>query len=129
MHQLFLGVVKSLLELTSTWLKQEHKMALFGKCINELVQPIKTMQLSFCKIETFNGGSGKPYTTGGWVAESYVAFARLWPLIMGIAADVMLNKAGHAEFVALFTSSYDMFNSLMWSDDVAYGQKKNENKP
>jgi hypothetical protein len=114
MHQIFLGVVKSLIELTFNWLKTVMKGQQFGRTINPFLLKVKHLQCGFCKMESFGGGSkSSEYTTGGWVSESYLAYARLLPLV-GFTAEVMMaGQRGYTAYRCLINSAYVMIAQLM----------------
>ena len=91
-------------------------MSSFGAFIDVFVLPLKNLQLRFLRIEILNGGNKKPFTMSSWVAESYVAFACIWPIVWGIASDFMKDHPGQKVFNALFHITYEMLCLLMSTD-------------
>ena len=80
MHQVFLGVTKSLFtDCINEWLKSSRLYSLYVATINPLLLSIKDLSLDYCKAETVsvNGGFGR------YVSENYLAFARLCKWVYG----------------------------------------------
>ena len=73
-HQIFQGMVKSLMEYISTWLRDEGINSLFMDLIEDKARHISRLNLSWCKIERF---TSKKKMTGGWLAEHYLGYSRL----------------------------------------------------
>ena len=89
MHQLFQGVVKSIMELTMSWLTQKntsHYKA-FGDYVNNTLYDIHELKIDWCRMEKFM--RGRNYTLGGWQAEQFVAFSRCITIVYGSIRDVV----------------------------------------
>ena len=92
MHQIFQGVVKSIIEKTMSWLTKKgtaHYKA-FGDYVNTTLQDISDLGLDWCRMEKFQ--RGRSYSLGGWQAEQYVAFCRCILVIYASIRDVVGNK-------------------------------------
>ena len=68
MHQLFQGVMKSLIGEAEYWLSKHGKYSKFAKQANTRLDDVCSLQLEWCKALCYSGNN-KSYTTGGWVAE------------------------------------------------------------
>ena len=73
MHQLFEGIVKSVIELIMQFFKHHRKWTKFTAQTNYLLDTVKSLRLSFCKCETFT--NEEDFKTGGWLAELYLGFS------------------------------------------------------
>ena len=89
MHLVFQGIIKSVTEITFEWLKQHEKKNTFCAHIHNYLQQIKTLQCDFCKVETFS--SGREYSLGGWIAESYLGFARVMVIMFSNIRSLLLS--------------------------------------
>ena len=78
MHQIFMGMIKNLIELVADWLKSQNKFLPFVKAVNPLIVTLTQLRLSWCNVEML---TGTKFGTGGWVAETYLGYARLLPII------------------------------------------------
>lgn len=77
MHQIFLEMVKSLIKVIAKWYIFQHKLTKFTGTMKKPMVGIQTLRLDWCKMERF---TDTEKMTGGWIAESYLAYARLLPL-------------------------------------------------
>ena len=75
MHLIFQGIVKSLIEMISDWLSGLSYYKQFCHIIYPMMTKISKMNLKWCFLNAFN--KSKNYKTTGWIANNYLAFARL----------------------------------------------------
>ena len=77
MHLLFLGILKSIMTLTTDWLTglPTPKYKAYGDKINPLLKRISKLNLSWIRINAFS--SKREYTLGGWISSHYSAFCRI----------------------------------------------------
>ena len=76
MQKIFQGMIKSLMDLISDWLKSQQIFSKFCDKSIDYMSNIKDMHLDWCKMEPFIYGK-TGVGTGGWVAEQYVEYSRL----------------------------------------------------
>ena len=88
MHMLFLGVVKSTINLIKKWLTTLNKNSTFTEENAPYLESFKKMSLDWLRILPY--GSGK---LGGWVSENYLGFSRifLW-FYQNIEEATTINK-------------------------------------
>ena len=90
MHQMFLGAASSNFELVEMWLKETPAGAKLGftsmlNILQVLIKELRVFNLSWliaCPLTGKKGSLG----TGSWVAENWVFFMRISPLIYGWCA-------------------------------------------
>ena len=89
MHQIFQGIVKSIMETAMSWLthKDNAQYKAFGDFVNVSMFHIQQLNLDWCRIEKFM--KGRSYTLGGWQAEQFIAFTRVIIVICGAVCDVV----------------------------------------
>ena len=75
MYLLFLGIVKSIIELTFEWLKLHKRLTSFGHLVHIYHIYIKNIQSDLCKLQSFS--NSQEINTAGWRAENYLAFCRV----------------------------------------------------
>ena len=80
MHMLFLGHVKSNMELFSAWLSLHELLTSFGKQVNPMLIIIWDMRMKRFHALPFSTSS---WGTGPWVSENYVFWQRTWKYFMG----------------------------------------------
>ena len=119
MHLLFLGIVKSIIELTFQWLKLHKSLTSFGNFVHVYHVSIKNLQSNFCKLESFS--NNKETNTAGWRADNYLAFCRVINYSFGfihqyIHTDFKLEKQC---FEYLHYSCLCMISRLMTSQNVS----------
>ena len=92
MHQLFQGIVKSIFDLTSDWLtrKYHNHYNKFCRNINHTLIKIHDLGLDWCRMEKLI--EGRTFTTSGWQAEQYLAFARCTLLVYSAIRDTVGNN-------------------------------------
>ena len=76
MHQIFLGMMKSIIKFIGKWYKSQNRMTKFIDSFNKNMAAVQTLRLDCCKMDRI---TSVDKLTGGWVAESYLAYARLMP--------------------------------------------------
>ena len=91
MHQLFQGVVKSIMEKTMSWLTKKNNAhyKAFGDFVNFTLLQIHKLNIDWCRMEKLM--RGRSYTLGGWQAEQYVAFTRCSIVIYSAITDIVGN--------------------------------------
>ena len=72
MHHIFEGVVRTVTDHITIWLKKLTINATFADANIDIMTKIKNLRLEWCKLELI--------TCGGWVGESWLAYTRLLPL-------------------------------------------------
>ena len=119
MHQLFQGIVKSVMEKTMSWLTQKdnsHYKA-FGDYVNSSLSMIHDIGLNWCRMEPFM--RGRSYTLGGWQAEQYVAFTRCIILVYSAIRDVVGDdEVGIDEHECMVQALLSLICLLMSDDDI-----------
>ena len=81
MHLLFEGIVKSSIELLILYMKYHKKWTKFAKLCNEFLEDIESLHLSYCVADGFT--NYEDMKTGGWLAETYLAFSRIMIVLIG----------------------------------------------
>ena len=118
MHQLFQGIVKSVMEKTMSWLTQKdtsHYKA-FGDYVNLSLSRVHDLGLGWCRMEPFM--RGRSYTLGGWQAEQYVAFTRCIILYYSAIRDVVGDKEiGIDEHECMIQSLLCLISRLMSEEE------------
>ena len=117
MHQLFQGIVKSSIVLVTDFFKCNSKWTAFGKYANPILKQIFALHCDFCRTEPFSGGN--EYTTGGWLAETYLGYSRIMPILF-CQIDQMIdnNIRGYEEIQALVQILNALLSRLMTHDYV-----------
>ena len=78
---------------------------------------ISNAHINFCKVETFNGGND--FTTGGWVAETYLGFGRVCCVLYSLVTDLLPpSSLGLKEFQCVVQSLFCVLSRLMTSCEV-----------
>ena len=115
MHLIFQGIVESIISMTETFFKFHSVWSSFGKESNIVMDNISNLHCEFCRIESFNGG--EQYTTGGWIAETFLGYARL-SCILPIKTILYLkseNKLAIKEYQIMIQAMYALIARLMSS--------------
>jgi hypothetical protein len=76
MHELFLGVMATIVELIQKWSKKRRIYTSLQKYFLELTKSIEKLHLTWCKCMPYAGEK-----LGGWKSENYMAFARIAPWV------------------------------------------------
>ena len=118
MHHLFQGITKSLIAALNDFLTSNSQFRAFARAANDTIQSLRDLKLDWCKIELFHSDK---YSTGGWVAESYLAYARFLPFIYANIMEESLIKGdipGSNQCAILIHSAHTMISHLMSSTKV-----------
>lgn len=87
MHLVFLGVVKTVIQMVQEWAKLRGKYATFVRYLHGTLDSIQQLGLDWCRCVPYKNGK-----LGGWVSENYLAAARLLPWMYccldTLAADI-----------------------------------------
>ncbi|MFY7881041.1 MAG: hypothetical protein ACOVR6_01995 [Fimbriimonas sp.] len=83
MHLLFLGVVKTVIQMVQEWSKKRGKNAAFVRYLEGTLEGIQVNGLDWCRCIPYKAGK-----LGGWVSENYVGVARLLPWLYSCIDDV-----------------------------------------
>ena len=112
MHLLFQGIVKTIIGETQVFLKYHSLWTTFGKQANIILDDISKLKCDFCKVEKFNGEND--YTTGGWIAETYVGFSRIYGLLLcPLLKKISKDSLGLNEFISMINSLHAMLSRLL----------------
>lgn len=74
MHQLFLGLVKTVCFEIQDWAALRNKYSSMRRALEETTLGLQKLRLSWCKIEPYRGEK-----LGGWVSENFMALGRVAP--------------------------------------------------
>ena len=119
MHLLFQGVVKTIMIEMQTFLKHSSCWTKFGKRANQTMEILCSLRCDFCKVEKFNGDS--EFTTGGWIAETYLAFSRIICIILvPIIQTLPKNTLALESFEQMIHSLNAMMCRLMASSSSVH---------
>ena len=111
MHQLFQGIVNSIIVLTMDFFKANLSRPSFGKFANKILNQIKKLNCSFCKAEPFNGDE---YTTGGWISETYLGYSRVMVILFSHNSLILdSNIRGYDELSATVQVLHALLSRLM----------------
>jgi hypothetical protein len=112
MHLIFQGVVKSLIEMISDWLTGLSYHKRFCQIIHPLMIKISNMNLKWCFLNSFN--EAKNYKTTGWIANNYLAFARLMLIFYRyIRSVVPTTEPGLLQCEGMIQSGLCLFSYIM----------------
>ena len=90
MHMLFLGHVKSDIDMVSKWLGQYEILATFGKQANMYLQAVRNLRANrYFAAHPFSTSS---WGTGVWVSENYLFWGRVMKFFLILPA---LNQQRH----------------------------------
>jgi len=70
MHQLFLGLVKTMCFEIQDWTALRNKYSSMRRVLEIMTLDVQKLRLSWCKIEPYRGEK-----LGGWVSENFLGFA------------------------------------------------------
>ena len=101
MHLLGLGIAPSNLELITIFLKElpagsGMSSTALRRSMQELLTDLKPLMLNWLNALPLNVSDKKGYTTGGWVGEQWIAFARVSKALFGwcIGNHALASKFG-----------------------------------
>ena len=106
MHQLFQGIVNSIIVLTMDFFIANLSRPSFGKFANKILNQIKKLNCSFCKAEPCNGDE---YTTGGWISETYLGYSRV--MVILFSHNSLILDSNIRGYVELFATVQDNFRN------------------
>ena len=116
MHHIFEGIIKSIIDIQTTYFKWNKKWSSFANDSNIFLNSVSSVRSSFCKALPF---SGENYTTGGWIAEQYIAYARIMVVLMNNFDKYIDEKSlGYTEMIVLIQSSHTLVAHLMSKDEI-----------
>ena len=118
MHQLFQGIVKTIVDETSDWLSRKYRpmYKAFGDKVNNLMIKIHNVGVDWCRMERLM--KGRSYTTSGWQAEQYIAFARCMLIIYASIRDIVGDEeTGINEHECMIQSLLCLLSRLMNDDN------------
>lgn len=117
MHLLFEGLVKSSIEILILYMKFHKKWTKFSKLCNELLEDIETLHLSYCMTDGLTNVDDMK--TGGWLAETYLAFSRIMIVIIGhIDEYIHHDELGLNELQLMFESLFALISRLMSDTNI-----------
>ena len=119
MHQIFQGVVKSIMEKTMSWLikKDTSHYKAFGDVVNDTLFDIHKLGLDWCRMEKLM--RGRSYTMGGWQAEQYIAFTRCSIVIYSAIREVVSDdEVGIDEHECMIQAMLSFISRLMCNDAI-----------
>ena len=118
MHHLFEGIIKSLLEITTTYLKFSKCWSKYCECINPLMDDINALRLDYCHVEAF-WYSKTDYKATGWIAENYLGYARIIVILLIHIEDIMIDeKKAFKEFKSMIQTAFVLISHLMTRSSV-----------
>ena len=93
-----------------------QKWSTFGNDSNIILHNISLSKTDFCKALPFSGDN---LTTGGWIAEQYVAYARIMNILMkDYDQYVNENSLGYTEMIVLTQSCHSLVAHLMTNETI-----------
>ena len=118
MHLLFQGIAKAIIEESKEFLKFHKVWSKFGRQSNIIMDEISRVNINFCKVESFNGGN--EYTTGGWIAETYIGFVRISCFVYSLVVELLPPvSVALNEFQCMVQSLFCMISRLMTDVEVS----------
>ena len=117
MHLIFQGIIKSLIEMISEWLialstKNVSYHKNFCTIVHPLMVSISNMNITWCSLNTFN--TTKKYKPTGWIANNYLAFARIMLVVYRyIRSVVKKSEAGLLECEGMIQSGLCLVSYIM----------------
>jgi hypothetical protein len=108
MHLLFLGITKTILSDIHSWLKSKNLFSNFITVIDNFLQPIIQLNLSWCKMIKY--GTGK---FGGHVSENYLAMARVMKWILFLIQQVVVKNDDHVAQMGILHDVVHSFFAML----------------
>ena len=110
MHQLFLGIAKSNLELTDMWLASPESgknlsLSGFRNALQALIKDLRPFNLSWLAAYPLTGQKGS-LGTGSWVSENFLFLVRVSQFVYGWCAMQPEAKQYGANDMSRFVMSY-----------------------
>ena len=97
MHMLFLGHVKSNLDMVSKWLGKFDCLATFGKQVNQYLLAIRSLRCT--KYFSAQPLSTSSWGTGVWVSENYLLASRIWRFLLCVPSLRHQRLASKPDFL------------------------------
>ena len=117
MHLLFEGIVKSVIDLITQFMKFHKKWNKFAKITNQYLEHVHYMRLEYCKCEMFTNEDD--YKPGGWLAETYLGFSRIIVILIIRMDDyVEKNALAFKHIKLLICSMSALLSRLMTNDPI-----------
>lgn len=124
MHQIFQGVVKSIVDETADWLTRKYKpqYKAFGDMVNNMLSKIHDVGVDWCRMERLLKGS--TYSMSGWQAEQYVAFARCMLVIYASIKDIVGDdETGIDEHECMIQSLVCFVSRMMNDENISFNEQ------
>ena len=83
MHLIFLGVIKTTIQMIQKWTKERGKHTAFLQYSHGVFESVQRLGLDWCRCLPYKSGK-----LGGWVSENYLAAARLMNWFYGSIDDI-----------------------------------------
>ena len=115
MHHLFEGIVKTIIEVQMNFFKSHGKWNCYGTFSNTILADINQLKIGYCRAEPFT--AGKDFKTGGWIAETYLGYSRLMPIMLNKSNKIKTdNLLGYNELTIVIQTLYALISRLMQHD-------------
>ena len=115
MHHLFEGIVKTIIDVQMIFFKSHNKWNSYGTFGNTILADINQLKIGFCRAEPFT--AGKDFKTGGWIAETYLGYSRLMPIMLNTSNRIKTdNLLGYNELAIMIQTLYALISRLMQHD-------------
>ena len=92
MHLMFLGVTKTMVKSIKKWLICKNLNAQFLKIINNLMDDVMELNLSWVNLQPYLEGK-----LGTWVSENYLGFARISPWFYSSSLPLLQIPPPHTD--------------------------------
>jgi len=121
MHLLFLGIVKSIMEITRDWLSKltNSPYKQFGDYINSFITNLSNMNIGWLRMTSFHGQ--RNYTTSGWLSVHYATIGRLCCILYSPIRHIVGDDAvGLNEFESLMIILNLLLSQLLSQRNTDY---------
>ena len=125
MHLLFQGIMKSMIKVFRRYLVDISLHTKFAKHANITLRDVFYEHIDWCKADMLHT---KEFTTGGWIGETFLAYAQMIPILYTHIFELHLYKDkrdGHKEFNVLVSATHCMIAHLMTRQPVAHSTTNN----
>ena len=120
MHLLFQGITNTIIDQGTEFLKGHRAWSSFGTSANLIIDKISLLNIEFCKVDLLQGSE---FTTGGWIGESYLGFARISAIVFSIACEKCpQNALGLNEFQCMVQSMLALISRLMTDSKICHNE-------
>ena len=114
MHHLFVGIVKSMIEVTMEYLKYHKLCSKYCEMIHPLLDDIDSLKYNFCRAESFWESNKREYKPTGWIAENYLGYSRIISLLLCSIDTIMDNTfKRYLEFKCMIQVSFIQISHLV----------------